>query len=337
MWVRTSGMAVALVGLLLGGPLWAVAPRSLLSELAHNGCVRFSFVAGRVALIEVSDSRISLSPSDGKIAEDLNIEVNHGQVEMTYVRTTPDEEFSMSIASGNRLGIHRAGRGDSPLVPVHFEQAPREPVMLALGPEDRQQVFRAESIWHLAIIRPEVCRLHLAPLVDPLRPKWSLTSAAAAVEAELLRQSAAVTPPDRKHWAAMVGQLADDRFGRRQSADRELRAAGPAVLNYLQGLDLGRLQTEQQFRVQRIMTALSAQIEGDNTQQIAVWLRGDPSVWLSLLSRPEPSTRRLASRQLSALWGEAIAIDPEAEPSTQSLQLQQLHRRIDAEHFGAKD
>jgi hypothetical protein len=341
--LRISGIAVVLVGVLLPAPASAVAPRSLLSELVHNGCLRFSIVAGRVALVEVSDSRISLSPSDGKIAEDLNLEVNRGQVEMSYVRTTADEEFSLSIASGDRLGIRRAGRGDSSQAAVHFQQAPGEPVVLALGPEDRQQVFRAESIWHLAIIQPEVCRQHLAPLVEPLRPKWSLSEAAAAVEGELLRRAAAGTPPDRRHWAAMVRQLADDRFGRRQSADRQLRAAGPAVLNYLQGLDLGRLETEQQFRIQQIMTALSAQIEGDNNaDQIAVWLSGDPSVWFGLLSRPDRPTRRLAARQLSALLGEAISVDPEADPSTQTLPCQQLRRLIDAEGSraagsGAKD
>jgi hypothetical protein len=322
---------MALVGLWLPVTAKAVPPQSLLFELVHNGCLRFSMVAGRIELVEVADNRLSLSSSGGQVAEDLSVEVNHGQVEMSYARTTADEEFSLSIATGNRLTIHRTGKGDASLVAVHFQQAPGEPVVLTCGPADRQQVFRGESIWHLAMIQPEVCRQHLAPLVESLRPKWSLAEAAAAVEVELLQQAAAHRPPDRRQWAALVGQLADDRFGKREAADRALRAAGPAALHYVQRLDLDRLDTEQQFRVRRILDALSTQIEGDSPDQIALWLSGDPRVWYSLLSRADRSTRRLAVEQLSALLGEAIGVDPDAEPSSQQTQLRQLGRRIETD------
>jgi len=62
---------------------------------------------------------------------------------------------------------------------------------------------------------------------------------------------------------------------------------------------------------------------------VASWLAGDPSVWLILLGRSEAATRRQAARQLSAMLGGPIPVDPEADPSTQKTQMEQLRSRIE--------
>jgi hypothetical protein len=64
-------------------------------------------------------------------------------------------------------------------------------------------------------------------------------------------------------------------------------------------------------------------------RQIAVWLAGDPATWLVLLERPEASIRRTAARQLTALRGEPIAVDPTADPKTQARQRAQLRAKFE--------
>ena len=61
---------------------------------------------------------------------------------------------------------------------------------------------------------------------------------------------------DDRRFAPLVDALADDDFNHRRRADRRLRAAGPMVLGYLYGLDVSRLEPEQQFRIARIIKVL---------------------------------------------------------------------------------
>ena len=107
-----------------------------------------------------------------------------------------------------------------------------------------------------------------------------------------------------------------------------LRAANPAVLSYLQQVDFSRLDAEQQMRVKRIIDALSDRFGDDTPEQVATWLAGDASVWISLLTRSEPATRRQAAQQLVAMLGGPITVDPEADPATQKTQIEQLRLRI---------
>jgi phage gp37-like protein len=89
------------------------------------------------------------------------------------------------------------------------------------------------------------------------------------------------------------------------------------------------LDPEQQFRVRRIIDALSGQASDDSPEQVAATLSGDPTVWMALLGRPEPSTRQTAARQLTAMLGEPIGVDPSADPATQQTQRDQLLARIE--------
>jgi hypothetical protein len=127
-----------------------------------------------------------------------------------------------------------------------------------------------------------------------------------------------------------VAELGDERFARREAADRALRAADPAVLLYLEQLDPGRLDAEQQFRLRRISDTLAAKVGGDTPEQIASWLGGDPAVWLALLSRPDVATRRLAAKQLAAILEAPIPVDPETDPTSQQSKLEELRAKIEA-------
>jgi hypothetical protein len=164
-----------------------------------------------------------------------------------------------------------------------------------------------------------------------------LAETAAAIETELFQAASVGRLPDRQRWAALVAQLADERFPRREAADRELRSAGRVVLSYLRGLELSRLDAEQQYRVRRIILSLSRQTGDDTAEGFAPQLSEDPDIWLAFLSRQEESTRRLAARQLAAILGEPIRFDPAADTATRKAQIEQLRARIHGKESQARD
>lgn len=261
-------------------------------------------------------------------SERLAIRVADGDPVVSYELSTPDEQFSIEVAPGSRVLILRVPKGDSRLVRMEFDQPATGGISLAVGPQEHGRLYRARSLWHLLIMEPEVGRQYLAPLLEPLNPDCHLAQAARQIEAALLRAATSGLKPDRRRWAALVGQLGDDRFARREAADRELRSEGRLVTTYLERLDAGQLDAEQYYRVQRIVQALSTADGPDTPEGVAPWLAGDPAIWLAMLSRPKQSTRRLAAQQLEGLLGEPVAFDPTADATTRQRQLDQLRALI---------
>jgi hypothetical protein len=306
----------------------APAPTPTLTQFIRNGWLRFQVNAGRVVMEGSRFGNTSSSSSSGAGTEKLTLRLNNGERSVSYELSTPQEELSIEIASVDRLSIRRSGKQDSKIVPVQVTQVPDEPISLVVGRDPQQQVYRAATVWHLLIAQPDECRQHLIPLLEFLRPDWRLAETATAMETKLLQAASVGRLSDRQRWAALVAQLADERFSRREAADRELRSAGRVVLSYLRGLDLSRLDAEQQYRIRRIIRYLSRQTGDDTAEGFAPQLVEDPEVWLSLLSRQEEATRRLAARQLVAILEEPIRFDPAADAATRKSQIEQLRARI---------
>ena len=323
-------MVGVLTGLLWSVPVLAQAPSPtpILTQAIRNRWLGFQVVSGRITLGGSRFGNINSNSSRSGRTEKLSIRLSNAERSVTYQRSDSKEQFSMEITSGGRISIRHAAKQDSTIVPVQFTQVPGEPILLALGPEDRQQVYRAATLWHLAIAQPKECRQRLFPLLELLRPDWRLAETAAAMEAELLQAASAGRLPDRRRWDPLVEQLADQRFSRREAADRELRSAGPVVLSYLRGLDFNRLDAEQQYRIRRIIRSLSRQTGDDTAEKFAPQLLADPDVWLALLSRQEESTRRLAARQLGAILGQPVRFDPAADNATRKAQIERLRAQI---------
>ena len=299
-----------------------------LAEAARRGWLRARIVSGRIAVGGTRLGSLNDSAKGGGRSERVGIRIAGQDLTISYQMSTPDEEFSLQVTGDSQLHIRRTPKRDSTLLPADFRQSADEPLRLALGPKAEQRVYQAASLWHLFITEPEACRSHLAPLLQVLDEKWDLTKTAQQVESALLRAAADGDLPDPRRWAALVEQLGDERFARRQAADRELRTLGRVVLTYLRGLDLGQLDAEQHYRVRRIIGTLSASMENDTPSQIASWLAGDPTIWLALLSRSEESSRRLAAERLDALLGEPIRFDPAADAKTRADQIEQLRSRV---------
>jgi hypothetical protein len=295
--------------------------------------IDFSMVSGRI----VASSNLSvpkmLVQSPGRRTnrrESLGIEINGGACSMEYVLASPTESLRIAVTDGNTLAVRRMITADE-RYELSFEQRPDSPLTLAIERGGQKQQWQAPGLWRLYLTAPEVVREQLIPLLEQLHPSWQLAARAAEIEAALFRTERlhARQPADRQRWAELVRQLASERFADRETAERELRAAGQAVVPYLQNLASEQLDAEQATRIRAIVGSLSVEYE-DRVDRVVAWLAGDETVWLTLLDRDDLEQRRFAAKQLSALLGQAIEFDPEATAEVRREQVERLRRRASA-------
>ncbi len=319
------------LGFLLVSLLWpavAVAqvptrPSTLASTIS-SGQLKFRISSGRIQVVALRSTSRSSSMSGISRREKTVLRVANGVPNLTHESSNTKEEITLQITAGNQIAIHREGKGETSIVAVSFSHAPNTPARLKLGSGEKAKAYQGPTIWHLLITRRDECRDHLIPLLQLLRADWKLSESAAAIEAELLRMASGDELPDHRQFGVLVAQLGDDRFAKREEADRQLRASGDAVLSYLRRLDFEQLDAEQQFRVRRIIMSLSGDVSADTPAQAARTLVGDPTIWLALLSRDEESTRRIALRQLNSLLDRDVEFDPTAEESTRAKQIEEI-------------
>jgi hypothetical protein len=240
----------------------------------------------------------------------------------------PKEEFSLDVSSEGRFVLRYSDK-DQPEKYFEFTQVPGQSVRLSLPPADKPRVLRASSIWHLLIIHDEDCRKEFLPRLDSLRADWHIARTVQSTQEEMVKMAAASRKPDRKQWDAWVNQLSDPLMMARERADQSLREVGPAVIGYLNRLNMGQLDAEQKSRLRRIVRDLSTQTAEDTPQHVASMLVEDPLVWLALLSRPEQSTRQAAVQQLAVLLNVPIAVDPKAQPDSQAKARDKLRKQIE--------
>jgi hypothetical protein len=326
--MRTLTVVAAILGLAAAGAAQAQEP--LLNRVVQSNWLRCSIVGGRVA---VDGTRLGSMRSNTRGLqrnEVLNVRNENGQFTLSYERTTSQDQIQVEVAAADdRVLIRRTPRASSPILPIEFSQVPNEKITLKLGSGAEQKVFRAPDMWQLLIAQPNLCKEHLLPLLEMLRPNWKLAETAAGVEEQLLREAGGNGASGRALWSTLVTQLGDENFAKREAADRALRTGTANTLAYLRQLDFGRLDAEQQFRIRRIIEAFAGQNGEDSAEQATASLAAEPTVWLALLERPEQATRQTAARQLATLLGEPIAVDPVADPVTQKEQREQLRTRIE--------
>jgi hypothetical protein len=302
---------------------WGRAVQNSLRCYIVDGWVTFD--GARLANIGPFDNKARR----GAGQESLSVREENGQYVLTYERPTNDGQLNFEVAaSGGRVLLRRTPRAGAAAPAVEFKQVTNERITLTIGSGAGQQVFRSRSIWQLLITQPKECQQHLLPLVEMLRPNWNLAETAARVEEQLQQDANADGAANRARWATLVAQLGDESFAKREAADRALRTGNAGAIAYLRQIDGSHLDTEQQFRVSRILDAMPMQNGDDSVEQVAATLATDPTVWLALLTRPDPSTRRTATRELASLLGQSIIVDPAADPDSQKDKREQLRARI---------
>jgi len=327
-----------LLSVILAGLAMVVAARAAesakppetpkLNQAVQHGWLRARIVSGRIVLAATRLGTMNDGEEGAKAEERLSIRIATREITANYVKSTADEEFLLEVKGRTELHVQRGPKGNSGVVPVDFLQPEEGPLRLSVGSGEEAKTCEVASLWHLFLAQPEACPQHLVPLLNVLNRQWDLGRTAADVEASLVRAAAEGDLPDPRRWAQLVEQLADERYSRREAADRELRSLGRVVYTYLEQLDASQLDAEQHYRVRRILISLSAGMDDDTPPQIAAWLAGDPTVWLSMLSREDESTRRLAGQRLEALLGKPIEFDPTAEPPVREAQIEQLRAEL---------
>ncbi|MGQ9576670.1 MAG: hypothetical protein ACUVUC_15285 [Thermoguttaceae bacterium] len=335
--MKTTAVGAAVFGLLGGmGLVLAWGQRAAgqapplstrLADAVRHSWIQFQLSSGRVVLKPIRRLQTSTSSTIDSRRERLTVRTAGPDPAIDYELTTPDQQLSVRFTAANRLEIRRIPKGDSRIVPIEFQQPAAGPVWLKVGGSEPRE-HQAPSLWHLFLAEPALCREQLAPLLNYLRPDWDLPTTAEQIAALLVQSASGGSSPDHKRWAELVKQLGDDRFAKREAADRQLREAGRAVVAYLQQLDPSRLDAEQQFRIRRIILALTDTGADDTPEQVAAWLLYDPAAWLTLLCHQTEATRRAAARQLEVLLGNPIEFDPAADPQTRARQIDTLRARL---------
>lgn len=327
-WLRTWA-TIGLICSAFAGTSQAQNARLEANLIPPSNIVRLRVVSGRiVATGLMSGQSMNTSSSNGSRQEKLNVDLLGESPSLNYDMTTPEVQISFDIRGGDQVTLRCLPKSKSNWVPLEFIQDPEEGTTLTIGSEETKRVLHGAGLWHVVLADPQVCRKDLFPLVEILRPDWSLQDIADSLEQTLIRSAQSQAGKDQQGWRELVAQLADNKFSKRQAADRKLREMGQGVMPFLQGLDRRGLDAEQAFRLREILNSNMGDGDEDSAEDAAMWLAGDPQVWFMLLGRDEPIKRRVAKEQLERLLAEAVQFDPAADLSTRQAQLEALREKI---------
>ena len=296
-----------------------------LIEATRRGLLQTGVVSGRITVLSLRMRPSPLTAKADANEEHLLIRAAGNESVLTYVQPTPQQRITVEIyANSNRVRIRIEPQGTGTAVPVEFTQPAVGPLTLTVGIKGGQREYRGASLWHLFIAHGKVCRESLAPLLALIDARNDAAKMAGEIEEGLVEMARVQESPDRRRWDGLVAQLHDEKYARREAADRELRASGRSVLGYLQRLDPSRLDAEQKFRIRHIVAALAESDGIDTPDRVASWLAGDPVVWLGMLSHDSEPVRRLAARQLGGLLDRPIVFDPAAAEAVRQSQIEQI-------------
>ncbi len=308
-------------------PGMARAQQMHASLAAHLRFLQLGIDSGRLVATSTHPGRnINDEQRRDEVRERLSVNLLSGLPAVHYEFSSPHEQIILDIQEGSTFLLQREPRSNGGQPRVRFHQPHSGALELSVEDAGNPQSRTATSLWHLWLSEPMLCREHLLPLLQLLRPGWPLAQQAKAVEEHLLRQAASLDATERPGWEQLVGDLAHEKFSRRESAHRKLKGLGFRVLPYLLSLDRESLDDEQRFRVDQLTGVLSATVSNGAPPQVAAWLASDPRIWLALLSRDEVTTRGLAARQLADALGRAIEFSPEADEATRQAQVVELSR-----------
>jgi len=289
--------------------------------------VEFTIVSGRVAAVgtRLVGANLHTAAADAATGhrEKLTIDFSQEFPLVLYERVNSKEELHVDLRDADHLVLSRQLLGRAGSNSVEYGQATPGEVSLTLRSGDKVNQMRARSLWHLMLAEPKLCREHLAPLLEELRPAWHLNRMAHGIEEGLLRWAAEHNANDQRHWAKLVADLGSERFSVRRSAQRQLLDAGQLVIPFLQSLDRSSMDAEQRHRVYSLIASLDYPRE-DSVASAVLWLSADPQTWLALLDRDEESKRAAAWAQFVLLTGDAPRFQPAATAATRTKQLAEL-------------
>ena len=306
------------------------APPEMHASLAGQlRMFQLRMVSGRISATgPVSSQNLTSNYMGSQRRERLSIDLAGGLPNVIYECASSDQRISYEIERGSEVTVRLLPRSPSDRETVVFKQPAQGDLTLAVGSDRATVTYHAPTLWHLLVIEPAVCREHLIPMLEIMRPNWQLDQQEKAIELSLCRATSGRDLADPSSWRESLAALASPRFVERERAEGHLRSAGPVVLQFLRDQDRAGLDAEQSFRIRRIIRSLADSGGEDSPDRVAPWLRGDPRVWYALLDRDSPAVRRLAADKLARLLRAAVEFDADATAPTRAEQIARLRDRF---------
>jgi hypothetical protein len=239
--------------------------------------VAYRVLDGRVILDTGHFSgRVELRGKRPSSPERFSLEVTPREALIRYTQSTWEQEVSLEMRRERghawEVQLERRPRGASSVPRVHFVQRPNEPLELKV---EGERTVRANNLWSLWGREPELCRAHLAPLLELLRPGWDLDEQARDIERMVVLFEHEDTPKVRRQWRQWVAELGTDSAFGRNRAFHKLQAAAPANVRYLQSLDGEQLDAEQKQRIAAILERFVAPDEDTPASAAIALERGE--------------------------------------------------------------
>lgn len=327
-WIAVALLMVSLTGRISTGH---EPPQS--SLVAQKNWVRFDLVLGRITATQIRGGQANSAQNSGTTEacrELLSVTGNGNAPSIRYELTDSSQCLIVEIIRRNEVLILREPQPGAATARLEFVQPREGHIKVLVGdPQQPLATVSAESIWHLLLSEPELCRQELLPILKLLRPQWKLVESANQIEADLFRAATDDDGVSLAHVRDLVKALDSPRFADRQLADQQLRALGVVVLTHFQQLDRLTLTREQRQRIDHIEKNMAV-LKADTPERVVAWMLNDQSVWLSLLSRRDVAKRQIAAARLSETHPAALAFDPLAEEAHRRKQIEALRPRISA-------
>lgn len=328
MWQRTACFVALLVAheaaLTVSGQDRRAAPLPIQAPQ-----VRYEIVLGRITCLHLNNGQCRLqrgTEPDAACRESLLIHCEGRDPILRYERSTAGEDIVVAFTRGNQLRIERTFTATGRR--VEFVQPARGDVSLTLHSSSGKEVLTAPSFWHLMLAERPLCEQELTPVLKLLRPNWDFLEQSLELEHSLFHTALHGEPVPRARLSELVRELGSAEFARRQVADQQLRALGPAILPYLASLSPEQLSGEQRHRLRHIRDSLaSAAI--DTPDRVALWLVDDERIWLTMLEHPDAEKRHLALLRLGEIRPEATYFDPYGDDQFRAEQVAQLRSMIE--------
>ncbi|HJN12782.1 MAG: hypothetical protein QGG09_12745 [Pirellulaceae bacterium] len=328
-WIAVVVLTISLIGRISTGH--EQPPSSL---LVNKNWVRFDLVLGRITATQIRGGHRNCIQSSGATEtrrELLSVTAGGSSApSIRYELTDSNQWLTVEIVRRNEVIILREPQPGTETVRLEFVQPREGNIRVVVGdPERPTATVSSDSVWHLLLSEPELCRQELMPIFDLLRPQWNLMGSTNQIEDNLFRAAAKGDVISLAHVRQLVNRLKSPKFVDRQHADQQLRALGVVVLSQFKQLERATLTREQRQRIDRIEKDIAV-LKADTPERIVAWMLNDQSVWLSMLLRQDAVKRQVAAARLSEVHPAANKFDPLAEETQRRKQIEALRLRISA-------
>jgi len=242
------------------------------SLLARSGWARFHVSLGRIEVANIPSSQTRTATSKNEIwSESLQIIADTDTPSVVYNRTGATT-LSIAVIDGDRVEIEQSdGKegGDR----VSFRQSAGADIDLLVTVSGEVNRYRGRSLWHLLVSEREVCRAHLLPLLDVMRPGWNLDGTLEKALELLAAEESGRGRDIRDATRRLVRRFDSPSFEVRELSYRQIGALGTGALPCLEAMDGLDMTRERRSRVHRLQS--EAGHHEDSAERIAEWLVAD--------------------------------------------------------------